>query len=279
MRFENLSYANPGQPRLKRWLIRSIEGLSGRDRYARLYETWRTDIVPGGERVFGKMLDLIDVGLDVRGAWPPADLPDGPLVVVANHPFGIGDGIAILALAEALGRPFRVLIHSDLMKIPEMAPYSLPISFDETREAVEFNMATRRDAMRLLKEGVTIVVFPAGGVATAPKGFGAAQDLPWKMFPARLIQAAKANVLPVHFEGQNGRLFHLASKVSMTLRISLLIREFRRLSGSRIVATVGPLLPSSQLACFGDRKALLAELHRAVFSLDPARSERPRAAA
>lgn len=278
MRFETLSYSNPTQPRLKRWLIRSIEGLSGRDRYARLYETWRSDIVPRGERIFGKMLDLIDVGLDVRGAWPPAKLPDGPLVVVANHPFGIGDGIAILALAEALGRPFRVLIHSDLMKIPEIAPYALPISFEETKEAIEFNMATRREAMRLLKEGVTIVVFPAGGVATAPKGFGAAIDLPWKMFPARLIQAAKANVLPVHFEGQNGRLFHLASKVSMTLRISLLIREFRRLSGARIVATVGSLMPAEELSRFVDRKDLLAELYRAVFALDRRLPMRRRAA-
>ena len=52
------------------------------------------------------------------------------------------------------------------------------------------------------------------------------------MFPAKLIQAAKASVIPIYFEGQNGRLFHLASKVSMTLRISLLIREFRRLSGT-----------------------------------------------
>ena len=72
-------------------------------------------------------------------------------------------------------------------------------------------MAVRHEAVRLLKEGVTIVVFPAGGVATAPKGFGRAQDLPWKMFPARLVQDAKASVIPMHFSGQNGRLFHLVS--------------------------------------------------------------------
>ena len=40
-----LSYANDRDPRLKRWFIRSIEGLSGRDRYARLYDIWRSDIV------------------------------------------------------------------------------------------------------------------------------------------------------------------------------------------------------------------------------------------
>ena len=122
-------------------------------------------------------------------------------MIVANHPFGIGDGIAVLSLAEQLGRPFRVMIHADLLKIREMEPYSLPIDFSETKEALKNNLAVRHEAVRLLKEGVTIVVFPAGGVATAPKGFGRAQDLPWKMFPARLVQEAKASVIPMHFSG------------------------------------------------------------------------------
>ncbi|MCC0035830.1 MAG: lysophospholipid acyltransferase family protein [Hoeflea sp.] len=276
MRLDQLSYANENQPRIKRWIIRSIEGLSGRDRYLRLYQIWSRDIVPQGRQVFSKMLDLIDIRLDLRSEWPPRNLPDSPLVIVANHPFGIGDGIAVLAMAEALGRPFRVLINNDLMKIPEIAPYALPISFDETREALAMNMATRHEAVRLLKSGVTVVVFPAGGVATAPKGFGRAVDLPWKMFPARLVQAARASVIPVHFGGQNGRLFHLASRVSMTLRISLLIREFRRLSGTTIVARAGRVLQADELARLTDRKQLLETLFKAVFDLEPVQNVRSR---
>lgn len=267
MRFEELSYANARDPKIKRWFIRSIEGLSGRDRYARLYDIWRRDIVGKSDRVFGKMLDLIDVTLDAKGAWPPTDLPAGPVVVVANHPFGIGDGIAILAMAEQLGRPFRVLINDELLKVPEMEPYSLPVSFEETKEALAMNMRTRHEAVRLLKEGVTVVVFPAGGVATAKKGFGRAEDLPWKMFPAKLVQAAQASVIPIYFEGQNGALFHLASRLSMTLRISLLIREFRRLSGSTISARVGPVLSWEDIALMGDRKLLLTKLYDSVFSM------------
>lgn len=269
MKFKELSYANERDPKLKRWFIRSIEGLSGRDRFTRLYEIWRNDIVGKTDRVFGKMLDLIDVDLKVEGIWPPANIPEGPIVIVANHPFGIGDGIAVLALAEQLGRPFRVLINNELLKVPEMAPYSLPVSFEETKEAMAINMQTRHEALRFLKEGVTVVIFPAGGVATAKKGFGRAEDLPWKMFPAKLIQAAKANVVPVFFEGQNGRLFHLASRISLTLRVSLLIREFRRLSGSTIRARVGVMIPWEELSTHADRKDLLARLFGAVFSMAP----------
>src|SRR4029079_13310166 len=94
------------------------------------------------------------------------------------------------------------------------------------------------------------------GVATAPHRFGPARDLPWKMFPARLVQEAKASVIPVHFSGQNGRQFHIVSgpmnmvdegsrlkrmvgQLSLTLRTSLLIREFIRLSGKSISLRIG----------------------------------------
>nr|WP_206679720.1 glycerol acyltransferase [Rhizobium changzhiense] len=261
VRFEELSYANDRDPRLKRWLIRSIEGLSGRDRYVRLYDIWRSDIIGKSDRVFARTLGLIDVSVDVKGSWPLEPVP--------ADPFGIGDGIAVLALAEQLGRPFKVLIHNDLLKMPEMAPYSLPISFAATKAAMAMNMKSRHEAVRLLGEGTTIIVFPAGGVATAKRGFGRAEDLPWKMFPAKLIQATHASVLPIYFEGQNGRLFHLASRVSMTLRLSLLIGEFRRLSGSTITAHVGEVLTWQALSSGGDRKGLLARLYEAVFSMAP----------
>ncbi|ESZ72884.1 glycerol acyltransferase [Mesorhizobium sp. L103C119B0] len=284
--FPELSYANASQPALTRWFIHSIEGLSGRDRYAALYDFWRRQVAPTGERVFSRMLQLIDVKVRSTDQWPPAGLPDTPLVIVANHPFGIGDGIAVLSLVEQLGRPFRVMIHKDLLKVREMEPYSLPIDFSETKDAVKNNMAVRHEAVRLLKEGVTIVVFPAGGVATAPKGFGRARDLPWKMFPARLVQDAKASVVPMHFSGQNGRLFHLVSgpmnmaeregrlakfvgKASLTLRLSMLIREFARLSGKTIDVRVGNVLRWDELEPLRDRKTLLDRLHRSVFDLAP----------
>ncbi|MBB4301687.1 putative hemolysin [Rhodobium orientis] len=268
MKFKELSYASPSDPRLKRWVIHTVEGLSGRGRLVALYETWRRDIVGRSSRVMGDLLNLIGVELEISGApWPPADLPAAPLVIVANHPFGIGDGIAVLSLAEQLGRPFRVLIHNDLLKVPEIRPYSLPIDFSETREAMLLNIATRKEALRLLKEGVTIVIFPAGGVATAPSPFGKAVELPWKTFTARMILDARAAVLPVFFEGQNSRLFHLVSRVSQTLRLSLLVREFRRFIGSRLPVRVGEVIDHAELAHLKDRQALMQRLHDEVHAL------------
>ena len=268
MDFSELSYASPGDPRLKRWAIRAIEAMCGRKRLLTLYRIWREDIVGRSDRVMGDLLSLIDVRLDVSaGQWPPRGLPDQPLVMIANHPFGIGDGIAILALAEQLGRPFRVLINKELLKVPEIRPYSLSIDFAETKEAMANNLAVRREALALLKSGVTIVVFPAGGVATARAPFGRASELPWKTFTARLIREAEAAVLPIHFEGQNSWLFHLASQVSLTLRLSLLVREFKRLVGSVMRVRIGEVISYETLAAIGDRKHLMAYLYQCVLDL------------
>ena len=275
MQFPELSYANPNDPALKRNVIRLLERAAGRDYFAPLYQQWRSETVARQDRIIRPMLDLIGVELDVVARqWPPAIEADGPLIMVANHPFGILDGIAALALAEDLGRPFKVLINLELLKVPELAPYSLPIDFRETPQALERNLATRNAAIRLLREGTTIIVFPAGGVATARYPFGRAVELPWKLFTARMVQAAHASVLPIYFEGQCGPLFHLASRVSMTLRLSLLIREFRRSVGGKLVARIGDVVPFDQLQHRNDRRALMTELYERVHALAPAAGAR-----
>lgn len=252
---------------MHRFVIRSMERAAGRAKLVRLYARWRSEAARDDARPFHAMLDLMRIRLEIDGIWPlPNALPER-LVVIANHPFGIGDGAAMLALAETLGRPFRILISKDLMKIPEMAVYGLPVAFDPSKAAQAMNLATRREAMRLLGEGVTIVVFPAGGVATAAKVFGRADDLPWKQFAARLVRSGGASVLPVHVHGQNGPLFHLVSKWSQTLRYGLLIGAFRRLYGRSIRLTVGAVIPHASLPEIGDGRHLTDGLRRRVLGL------------
>ncbi len=267
MRFAELSYASPQHPFLKRAMIRTVEGLSGRNRLARGYQTWRDVVVPGREKLFARLLSLANISLRVNGCWPQSHDPARPLVIVANHPFGIGDGIAVLSLAESLGRPFRVLIHSDLLRVEEMKSFALPVDFSETKEAQRRNMQMRREALALLRLGTIVVVFPAGAVATAPKVFGQAEDLPWKQFTAKLVQDAEADVLPIYFAGQNGLSFHAASRFSSTLRLSLLIREFCKLSGRTIEAYAGRIIPWNEIAAIRDRKMLTAVLRERVLEM------------
>lgn len=272
VRHTEFSYANPEQPPLKRWTIRAIEGLSGRRQLVDVYDVWKDTMVGTSEYIWNDLLGLINLNVSVAdGDWPPQNLPEGPLVLIANHPYGIGDGLAILALAEKLDRPFKILINNELLKVPEVRPFSLPVDFEETKEALKTNMQTRKEALRLLKEGTTIIVFPGGGVATAAKPFGRAQELPWKTFTAKMIRSSRATVLPLYFDGQNSWLFHLVSRYSLTLRLSLLVREFRRIIGSVITARAGQPIPFETLSGFADQKEIMDFLQTQVMEMEPAK--------
>ena len=265
----DLSYATAGTPPVRRWLIRTLENLSGRRKLLKAYHRWRTKSA-GGPRMWRDALEMIGTRLEINA---PEDwytrLPDGPLVIIANHPFGIADGIAILSIAERIGRPYRCLLNTDFMRLPEVQELGLPIDFNETKEALATNLKTRNEARRLLKKGVTLVIFPAGGVATAEKPFGRAEELPWKAFTARLIQQASATVLPVYFEGQNSALFHFVSRHSLSLRLSLLVLEFRHHIGASIRATIGLHVSWTEIAAGSGGGPIIDELYVQVHRLAP----------
>ena len=100
VKFKELSYANETDPLLKRLVIRSIENLSGRSKYVEVYKVWRNEVVGKSDRVFSRMLELIDIDLSVRGNWPPKDLPEGP-IVMNRCPSRRGPGRSPCPLAPA----------------------------------------------------------------------------------------------------------------------------------------------------------------------------------
>jgi putative hemolysin len=273
------SYANPDDPKFRRVTMSLLEKALGLSKLSHGYARWRSELYdPSSPGAFASMLAMCDIGLVLEGRWPLPSVPDGPLLIVSNHPFGIGDGIALGAIAERFGRPFKLLINQRLARVPEIEPYILPLSFDETREAVEMNIATRHEAVRLLKAGGTVGIFPGGGVATAPLGYGAAEELPWKRFLPKLVQLGGANVLPIYMQGQNSLLFQAASRVSLTARRAMLCREFVKQLGSPIVVQVGEVMPRQALSAIRDRNDLLAHIQHAVLSMRPEGPRRDRPA-
>lgn len=268
-----LTYADPAAPYLTRTFINCVESLCGRRALVKLYEQWRRQWTFSGLSLWSSALYWLGVTLKVEGeAWPPVLPRDERLVVIANHPFGLLDGIAICALAEQIGRPFKILAHSQLMRVPEAMPYFLPIDFNETEAAIRNNVESRRRAVAALAAGETIVIFPAGGVSTAPlklplRQFTRADDLPWKNFVYRLIRAGRASVLPLYFVGQNGPLFHAASRVSMAWRLALLVGALNKRRGKPLHVRVGRPIPWAELAAIPSPGEAMSEMRRRVYAL------------
>lgn len=96
--------------------------------------------------------------------------------------------------------------------------------------------------------------------ATATLFFSDAEDLPWKPFAAKLVQSTRATVVPVHFSGQNSRLFHLVSQGSETLRLALILHELRASIGRTLPVRVGAPIPYDALAHRDDAAALTQDL-------------------
>jgi putative hemolysin len=190
------------------------------------------------------------------------------VLFIANHPYGVLDGITLTWLATKVRPDTKVLANDVLCQAPEARDNLLPVAFAPTREARETNVRSRIEAQSWLRDGHAIGIFPGGGVSTSEKPMkGPAVDLPWAPFTAKLLRMSKATVVPVYFVGQNSRLFQLASHLSLTLRLSLVFRETARRIGSRLKVRVGAPVPFEEIAHIEDRDGLVMELRKRTFDL------------
>jgi putative hemolysin len=264
---DTFSYASAEDKRLKRFVIRLIERMTGQPHLKRIYDDYRANPRPG-ESFWDSAIRRLELKV-VTNEDALARLPrSGALVVVANHPFGVLDGIIICQLIARVRGDFRVLTNAVLNRAEEIKPFLLPVDFAETKEALETNLKSRAAAKHHLMGGGCLVIFPAGGVSTTPKPWDIhAVDAEWKNLTARLITQAKAAVVPVYFAGQNSRLFQLASHVSMTLRLSLLFKEVHDRIGTELHVRIGEVIPFAELARINDREAFMDHLRRVTYAL------------
>lgn len=261
------SYSRPEQRWLNRHLIRAVERFSGQPYLERLYRAWADD-PPEGENIFAAAVRLlrIDVAIDeVQWARVPRD---GPVLFVANHPFGVIDGLLMGHLATRVRPDTKIMTHSLLCQVPEAREFLLPVDFAGTAQAVQTSAMTRRRCVEWLRGGHAVAVFPAGSVSTAPSPWrGAAVDAAWHPFAAKLAMIPGVTVIPVCFLGQNSRLFQIASHIHYALRVALLFRESRRREGTRLSVVMGEPIRSEGLAALGSREAVITELRRRTLSL------------
>ncbi|RBP04565.1 putative hemolysin [Roseiarcus fermentans] len=262
------SYATERDPPLKRSVIRLVEKATGQPTLKRMYLDNQQHPRPN-ENFFQAAVRKL--ALDVRyDADALAGIPrTGPVVVIANHPYGVLDGIVISWLVSKVRSDFLVLTNAVLMRAPEVNGYILPVDFSETEEATKTNLASRAAARAQLERGGVVVVFPAGAVSTAPDKLGLkpAVDWRWQPFVAQLIQRSKAPVVPIWFSGQNSRLFQIASHLSSTLRLSLIFHEVRARIGTALPVVIGAPIAFADLPPIKDRQALADHLRERVYAL------------
>ena len=267
--YKNFTYADPHMPFFKRLIIKTIEALTGKIKLWKIYQKYHKQSPDTDESFWESALRLLDVKLDYDKEKLQSIPKDGkPLVIVANHPYGVLDGLAIGYLASQIRHDYRVLTNSVLCKAEEIENHVLPIDFSPTKEAWQINLDTRQKARALLKLGGCLVIFPAGGVSyrNAMRDPDA-WDNAWQPFTAALIQGNKANVLPLYFEGENSAIFQYASLKSETFRLALFFSEVSKRIGSALKIRVGDYIPFEDIAHIKGREDLCHHLWREVYKL------------
>jgi putative hemolysin len=261
------SYSRPEQPLAHRAAIRLIERLSGQTRLERLYRQWSQNPRPG-ENIFAAAVRMMDIAIDTdEAAWSKVPR-QGPVLFVANHPFGVIDGLLIGHLATRIRPDTKIMTHSLLCQPPEARDFMLPVDFGGTPEAQQTSLLTRRRTLDWLMTGHAVAVFPAGGVSTAQSPLsGPALDPQWHPFVGKLARLPGLTIIPVCFHGQNSRLFHIASHIHYVLRIALLFRETARRIGTEVKVSVGDPVTSAELCAGVGRENMLHELRRRTLSL------------
>ena len=264
---DTFSYASPEDPLFRRWVIRAIEIMTGQPKLKRLYLENQTNPVPG-ESFWDAAVRKLNLKVDVNRQELSQIPATGPCVIVANHPFGVLDGILICWLIAQVRTDFKVLTNALLYRAEEVRPFLLPIDFEETKAALETNLKSRAESKKLLEDGGVLVIFPGGTVSTTKRPFDrVAEDPEWKTFTARMIIQGKAPVVPVFFAGQNSRLFQICSHVSMTLRLSLLFKEVHDRIGKTLSLKIGRRIPYEELTAIKDRKELMDFLRTQTYAL------------
>lgn len=232
----------------------------------RIYRAIHPDLGPNNQ--------FNDAALNYLGVRCPVSEADlaripksGPVIVVANHPFGGLEGMVLASVLRRARPDVKLLANYLLSRIPEMDETCIYVDPFGGADAQRRNMGSMKEAMRWLKGGGLLGVFPAGEVSSLSLRERRVVDPPWSESVARLAQRSGATVVPLFFEGRNSALFQLAGLAHPALRTVLLPRELLRLKRRSIPARIGSAISPQRIAAFEDARELTAYLRLRTYLL------------
>jgi len=219
------------------------------------------------DRFLAELLDemRITVALsDEDRARIPAE---GACMVVANHPFGAVEGVILAKVLREARPDAKLMANYMLALIPEMARLIIQVDPFGTGSSAKKNIAPLKEAIRVLRGGGMLGVFPAGEVSALNLRKRAITDKEWSPTVGRIIHRTGAPVLPVFFKGANRVLFHLLGLIHPRFRTVMLPREMLHRQNSTIEMRIGQIIPPSQLKGFESDEQLMEYLKLRTYVL------------
>ncbi|WP_031326653.1 1-acyl-sn-glycerol-3-phosphate acyltransferase [Rhodobacter capsulatus] len=265
---KRLSYAGTFTNPWKANTIRTIEWLTAKWTLLQLIRKFERRGAPVGQPFWPQALEIMGIEVQTPAAEIARIPATGPLVVVANHPHGLVDGMVLAWLIGQVRTDYKILTRSLLTGIPEIEEFMLPVPFPHEPNAQEESLKMRAECMAQLKRGGVIVLFPAGAVAHSKTFFGPAIEGEWNPFTAKMLARSGAAVLPIYFPGKNSRAYQIANKLGATLRQGLLLHEIKRALFKPQSPVIGPPKTAAEIAeALKHPRQFLADLRAETLAL------------
>lgn len=184
----------------------------------------------------------------------------GPCVVVSNHPFGLIDGIILTEILLSIRPDVKVMSNFLLNRIPNLNSLMISVDPFERESSVKSNVRPIREAIRFVKAGGLLLIFPAGEVSHLRLPAREITDPPWKSSVITIIRQAKSPIVPVFFSGKNSAFFQMAGLIHPSLRTLMLARELLKKQGKQIHLRIGNTISHRWISRYTDDKHLLSYL-------------------
>ena len=245
-----LTYANSFDDRWTALAIKAIEWMTGKLTILRMVSKFeKTNADYRGQKFWKGALDVMGIDLQTP-AEQIANIPkEGPVVVVANHPHGMVDGMILAELIGRVRQDYRILTRSVLTGLDEAATsFMIPVPFPHDPEAQRKMVEMRAKTMAHLAKGGVVALFPSGVVMSSDTWFGPAVEREWNLFTAKMIRKSGAKVVPIHFHGHNSRWYLIANRISPILRQGLLLHEIVRSCRKPNAPVIGKPIDDDRMA-------------------------------
>jgi putative hemolysin len=241
----------PFKPRILSAVIEKVLGL---DRLAQIYDRRPAGCTP--HEFLQYTLEALGVSLDLVNASNLEEIPrTGPVLIVANHPLGGLEGVAIAKVIGDIRPDLKVLTNELLRRIPELADIFIGVDVLSS-DAAAGNVSSIKQVHKHLKHGGAVLIFPAGMVSAYERGHRRIQDRAWNRLAGQLLKRYQATCLPVHVGGTNSRLFYAAGMIHPRLRTALLPRQLANKQGFKLELRFGRPILAAELRLLQSPRAI-----------------------
>lgn len=199
----------------------------------------------------------------------------GPAIVVANHPYGGLEGLFLIAELQRHRSDSLFIANELLARIPEIRDVLLPVDAFGGARAARKNAKSLRAALKHVRGGGLLVLFPAGAVSHLQLSAGRVCDPPWQSVAAGLLRRCESPVVPVYFGGGNSAVFQALGLLHPTMRTVMLTRELLNKRHRTIPVRIGRPIGAERLAKQPDNAKLASFLRLSTYALEARGSAAP----